>query len=194
MNYETLIQDLIEKGWHQSEDFLDAKSCQEAIEESKHLNFGKAKIGGGQNRSTHQEIRSDSIYWLDINSATDIQKKYLSLTHEIQLTLNRELYLGLKEFECHMTRYQTGEFYKKHSDQFQGTNIRTVTVVTYLNTPEDGGELIIYKRENPNEIDAIVKPKAGLLICFITKDLYHEVLPAKSERLSFTGWYRNQVS
>lgn len=194
MNFEILIHDLVEKGWHLCENFLDEDFCRNAIEESKHLEFAKAKVGGGQTRTTHTEIRNDSIHWLDLNSATPLQKRYLDLTEEIKININRELYLGLKEFECHLALYQKDEFYKKHSDQFHGTNIRTVTAVTYLNTPTKGGELVIYKRNNPNEIDAIVKPKAGLLVCFITKDLYHEVLPAGSERYSFTGWFRNQLS
>lgn len=194
MNYELLIQDLIEKGWHTSENFLDENFCKSVLNESELIDFAKAKIGGGQNRTSHNEIRNDSIFWLDANHSSSIQKEYLFRAEEIQKVINRELYLGLKEFECHLARYQIGEFYKKHSDQFQGTNIRTVTLVTYLNTPTSGGELVIYKRENQNEIDAIVKPRTGLLVCFITKDLFHEVLPAGSDRYSFTGWFRNQIS
>ena len=69
---------------------------------------------------------------------------------------------------------------------------RVVTIIAYLNTnweKDDGGELQIYL-ENGQTISVL--PNAGTLVCFMSADFEHEVLPAKRERASLTGWFRKR--
>lgn len=193
MNYEILINQLVENNWTTLENFLSDETCDALVKEFNDVKLSKAKVGIGQTRTFRPEIRSDSIAWLDANNATILQKNYLEKMNDLQLAVNRSLYLGLKEFECHLALYQKGEHYSKHTDQFQGNNSRTLTAITYLNTPSSGGELIIYKKNNPDEIDEIIKPKKGLFICFLSDRLYHEVKVTNENRYSLTGWFKNSI-
>ena len=52
-------------------------------------------------------------------------------------------------------------------------------------TEEHGGQLRIYT-EDDQSLDVL--PLAGRVVCFRSDVLEHEVLPAKRERLSLTGW------
>ena len=113
---------------------------------------------------------------------------------DLQQTLNRELYLGLAELEWHFARYPAGSFYQRHLDQHRDQDTRAVTVVQYLNrdwTENDGGQLRIYL-DAENQID--VTPHGGTLVVFLSNRFEHEVLPARRERLSLTGWYRRRIS
>jgi SM-20-related protein len=193
MDYENLIENLIERGYFILNGFLDEKLCAEIIQECELLPLTKAKIGKGTEEQKAIEIRNDSIYWLDENSPSKWEQSYLSEVEKIREVLNRTLYLGLKQFEGHFARYDEGGFYKKHLDQFQGNNDRQVTLITYLNSPDDGGELRVYKKSNPDEIECDIAPKAGMLVCFLSKELYHEVLPTKHKRYSLTGWLRTNI-
>jgi SM-20-related protein len=194
MNFEKVIADLIEKKWSLNENFLSSKKCSELINEFSLFKLNQAKIGQGANRLINSEIRSDFIHWIDQSNATKLQNEYISYACELQNIVNRELYLGLKEIEVHLAHYPAGSHYAKHTDQFKGNNSRTLTLITYLNTPTEGGELIIYNRENNNEIDQIIKPQTGMMITFLSDQLYHEVKMTKSDRYSITGWFKNEIS
>ncbi len=39
-----------------------------------------------------------------------------------------------------------------------------------------------------------VLPIAGRLVCFLSDRFIHEVLPARRERLSLSGWFRKRDS
>ncbi len=61
--------------------------------------------------------------------------------------LNRELFLGLEEYESHFALYAPGAFYRAHLDRFRDDDKRTVSVVLYLNDdwlPEHGGALRLH--------------------------------------------------
>jgi SM-20-related protein len=193
MNFEKLIQDLLEKNWSLNYHFLSSEDCKNLINEFNPEVFSKAKVGQGQNHTFRPEIRSDSIAWITNENATQHQVAYLHKMSELQAALNRELFLNLKMFECHMAIYKQGEHYSKHTDQFKGNNSRTVTAITYLNTPESGGELVIYNKQQSDKIDAIVKPEAGLMVCFLSDQLYHEVKVNEFDRYSLTGWFKNSI-
>jgi len=193
MDYEKLIENLIERGYFILEDFLSPELCSLIIHECDQLPLKKAKIGKGPEEKQVEEIRNDSIYWLDDNSPCAWELAYLNEVDKIRVILNQSLYLGLKQYEGHFARYDEGGFYKKHVDQFQSNNDRLVSLITYLNTPENGGQLRVYKKENPEEIECDIAPRAGMLVCFLSKELYHEVLPTKNTRYSLTGWLRTNI-
>ena len=65
-------------------------------------------------------------------------------------------------------------------------------MVLYLNPgwqPADGGVLRIY---NADESFFTVEPIAGRLVCFLTAGREHEVMQARRERLSVSGWVRGR--
>ena len=111
----------------------------------------------------------------------------------LRQALNRGLYLGLEDFECHFALYPPGAFYQKHLDRFRDDDRRTVSAVLYLNDdwqPQDGGELRLYL---PDGAEREVPPLGGSLVLFLSSDFPHEVLPANRERLSLTGWFRRRA-
>lgn len=190
MKKEMLIGDLSESGWSLQEEFFDENFCLELLSEARELAWKQAQVGTGAIKQEALEIRNDSIVWIDQDTATGPQLKFLAIMNDVMMDLNRELYLGLREFECHFAKYKPDGFYKKHLDQHQGSNKRVVSAIVYLNEPKIGGELVIYNRENPEVIQATIKPKAGSFVCFLSNQIYHEVLPTQNDRYSLTGWFR----
>jgi SM-20-related protein len=64
--------------------------------------------------------------------------------------------------------------------------------VLYLNEgwrAEDGGALRLYLPDGPHD----VSPCAPTLVAFLSERFEHEVLPARRERLSLTGWFGRRV-
>jgi len=193
MDQEKIILSLIERGWYTSESFFDPLLCKALQEELHTLPLKESKIGKGSSEQISLDIRNDSLYWLDEKSGSLAQQEYLEEMNKLMIMLNHELFLGLKQYEGHFAKYTQNGFYKKHLDQFKGNKERIVTVINYLNTPQSGGELRIYSRENPDIIEADVLPKMGRLVCFLSDQIYHEVLPTTSERYSVTGWLRTTI-
>ena len=189
-----LITMLIEKGWFYHEDFFDQKFCLELLKEAQTLKWLQAQVGKGREKQESLNVRTDSIAWLDENSATILQKEYLMQMNELKNTLNQELFIGIKEYECHFAQYKQAGFYKKHLDQHNGSNSRVISSILYLNEIQRGGELVIYNREKPDIVEAYIKPKPGSFVCFLSNQIYHEVLPTESDRYSLTGWFRNSIS
>ncbi|WP_232455132.1 2OG-Fe(II) oxygenase [Oceanisphaera avium] len=149
-----------------------------------------AGIGRAHALQTNGNIRSDKTRWLE--GDRPIQQYYLALMSRLKHTLNRELFLGLKDYECHYALYQTGDFYKKHLDAFRGRSNRRITTVLYLNDDwqvEHGGELVVYAANGTEPVHRIL-PSAGTLVCFLADEFPHEVLPAHRDRLSIAGWFR----
>lgn len=152
-------------------------------------------VGTGAGRQTRSDIRTDEIRWLDETEATPAQRRCLARFEALRLELNRELQLGLFEFECHFSRYAPGAFYRKHLDQFRGDGRRRLSCVLYLNenwTHEDGGELRLHLDAAESEKFEDVLPVGGTLVLFLSERFAHEVMPAKRERLSLAGWFKSR--
>lgn len=193
MNQENFIFSLIKNGWYCCDAFLNPALCQNLIQDLHSLPLRSAKIGRGRNEQSISSIRNDSIFWLDDSGNSEAQKNYVKEMNQLMAIINKELYLGLKQFEGHFARYEPSGFYKKHLDQFSDNKERIISIITYLNTPNAGGELRLYSRDNPELIEIDIKPKAGSLVCFLSNQIYHEVLPTTSERLSIAGWFRTTI-
>jgi len=107
--------------------------------------------------------------------------------------LNRQLFLGLFDYECHFAHYPPGAFYKRHLDAFKGGGNRTVTVVLYLNQAWDeawGGELLIYQDEQAEQPFQRVGAHYGRAVIFLSDRFPHEVVAASRDRYSIAGWFR----
>ncbi|MCQ8878210.1 2OG-Fe(II) oxygenase [Pseudoalteromonas shioyasakiensis] len=153
--------------------------------------FSIAGIGRKNDLQVNKNIRKDKTYWFD--GSSQAQLDYLALMAEMRVVLNRNFFLGLFDYECHYAKYLTGDFYKKHYDAFKGRSNRVFTTVLYLNTPQAGGELVIYKPKT-KQVEVCIKPQAGTLVMFESERFMHEVLPAGDERYSIAGWFRMNAS
>jgi SM-20-related protein len=189
---ENHILSLINKGWFSEDSFLDHELCAALLRELRASVLRPAKVGRAQNAQLHTDIRTDSIYWLDIGLST-AQDTYIEKMHELMELLNREIYLGLKQFEGHFAQYNQAGFYRKHIDQFEQNSERKISVITYLNTPKAGGELRIYKKSDPNQFEIDISPVEGRLVCFLSNQIYHEVRPTHEDRYSIAGWLRTTL-
>ena len=116
---------------------------------------------------------------------------------KLRVGLNRRLFMGLSEFECHYSHYAKGDFYKRHLDAFKGSphknrSNRAVSTVFYLNSDwqqDDGGELLLYADNHLSPL-LIVPPLFNSCMIFLSDTFPHEVLASNCDRYSIAGWYR----
>ncbi len=195
---ENILNDLEQQGWSVQENFFSKELIQQLKEKLTSLHqqgiLKKAGIGRKNDFQIEQSIRSDEISWFDENNLNESQEKFLNITKQLQDAINQRLYLGLFELEVHFALYSPNAFYKRHLDQHKNHDTRVVTLITYLNenwNKEDAGELQLYFK---NGDTVSVSPNAGTLVCFMSAEFEHEVLPAKRVRTSLTGWFRKRES
>ncbi|HEV8644560.1 MAG TPA: 2OG-Fe(II) oxygenase [Burkholderiales bacterium] len=187
------------EGWAVVPNFIESELVSELRAECRRFvakgALRAAAIGSGTRRQTRSEIRTDEIRWLEEADATAAQRHCLAQFDLLRLALNRELQLGLFEFECHFSRYAPGAFYRKHLDQFRGDRRRRLSCVLYLNenwAREDAGELRLHLDAGETGKFEDVLPGGGTLVLFLSERFAHEVLPGKRERLSLAGWFRTR--
>lgn len=192
-----ILADLQQQGWSVQENFFPTELIHELNETLEKLRqqgiLKQAGIGREKYFHIEQSIRNDEISWFDENNLNSSQKEFLNITKQLQDEINEKFYLGLFELEVHFALYSPNAFYKRHLDQHKNQDTRVVTIIAYLNAnweKDDGGELQIYL-ENGQTISVL--PNAGTLVCFMSADFEHEVLPAKRERASLTGWFRKRT-
>lgn len=153
--------------------------------------FRSAKVGRGSEQQSSAEIRSDSIYWLDLESP--FAQSFAQKIQILQEDLNQTLFLGINQFECHFSRYAEGQFYEEHLDQSQKKSRmhgeRVISFVLYLNKnwqETHGGQLSLRHLAQ----DILVDPLWGRIVLFRSDTVPHAVLPSRAERWSLTGWFR----
>jgi SM-20-related protein len=157
--------------------------------------YHAAAIGRAGGAQTRRDVRGDATCWIEA-PYSDAVRAYLDAMEALRTALNRELYLGLFDLECHFAVYAPGAFYQRHLDRFATDSRRTVSVVLYLNAgwrEADGGQLRIYHGDAADAAFEDVWPVGGTFVCFFSDRVYHEVLPATRQRLSLTGWFRRRA-
>lgn len=176
--------------------FLADEHCQTLFEYTQALapnDWQQAGIGRADQYTTNTAVRQDKIRWLHRDIPQEAS--YLRLMDSLRVQINRELFMGLFDYECHLAHYPPGAFYRKHLDAFKGRSNRILTSVFYLN-PEwhanDGGELVMYDAQG--DVLEKVLPEAGKLVLFLSDVFVHEVLSGQRDRFSITGWYRHNAS
>ncbi len=191
--FDEIAEAVYAKGYCVIEDALPVELQKALSEHAKKLSetqFKPAGVGRGGEHGKHNEIRQDSIAW--INGDSEIESQWLAWAEGLQGALNQRLFLGLFSFESHFAHYKAGEFYKKHIDAFRGQSNRKLSLVTYLNedwSQDDKGELIIFDEKGETVIERVL-PKAGTLVVFLSEEFPHEVMPATRDRFSIAGWFR----
>lgn len=187
---------LIQRGWVEIEHFFSddlVTSLLSYAQKQKNIKtYQNAQVGRQSSQVINTSIRSDSIYWVEDWNANNELKSLGDLLKKNGKYLAENLRLSLKSFEGHFSHYREGDFYRKHLDQHHNTKHRQVTFVSYL-TEGEGGELVIYSQADRNQVEKVVAPKKGKAVIFLSSLIFHEVLPSKFDRFSFTGWYRDDM-
>lgn len=193
----SIIENIAKQGYAIVEHFLSPQEVKALVAQANALKSAgemhKASIGIAKKESA--EIRGDFIHWIEEGQASAGEAAYLQAMTALQQDINQAFFLGLFELESHFAIYPPGAGYQKHLDQFIGKEERKVSCILYLNenwSADDGGELKMYldKQDETNFIE--IAPNAGTLVVFLSADFLHEVLPAKRERMSITGWFRTR--
>ncbi len=191
---ETMLDALVEHHWFEWPNAIPDDICTALLNEIESYDdqgdLQRAGIGRGDEHQLAKEIRRDQIKWL--NGSTAAQQAYLEIMNTLRQEVNRALFLGLFEYECHYALYKKGDFYLKHMDSFKGQSNRILTSVLYLNPEwqaDWGGELIIYNEAGDTAI-AKVMPEMGKLVLFMSEHVPHEVTVTQQPRASIAGWFR----
>ena len=187
---------LAERGYVIVPNFLAPEYCQILFNYAQQLSasdWQQAGIGRADQYTTNTAVRQDKIRWLSAEFSPE--KAYLDMMDGLRLQVNRELFMGLFDYECHLAHYPPGAIYRKHLDAFKGRSNRILTTVFYLNPDwqdTDGGQLVLYGARG--EVLEQVLPEAGKLVVFLSDVFVHEVLAGQRDRFSITGWYRHNTS
>lgn len=196
---ESIADELFGRGWSVQPDFLSPEEVRQLTADCRGQwesgEFRRAGVGIGPTLTVNSEIRRDHVLWLDEAGLTAPQRAYFERLEALRRAINRTLQLGLFSFEGHFAVYGPGAFYKKHLDNFRGARHRQVSAILYLNPdwqPEHGGQLRLYLDEAGEGEYVDIAPRAGTLATFLSARFYHEVLPARDERMSLTGWFRTR--
>jgi SM-20-related protein len=196
---ESIADEVAAQGYAVIPDFLSVTEVTGLANDLRTLQQSGEMRGAGVGKDAEitNNVRGDFICWLEESFASPAQQVYLQRLEKLRLALNQTLYLGLFEFEGHFASYPPGAFYRKHLDQFQHDSQRALSCILYLNDPwleEDGGQLRMYLDENDDTVYRDIQPLGGTLVTFLSARYWHEVLPARRERLSITGWFRTRSS
>jgi SM-20-related protein len=152
--------------------------------------FQRGGVGRQDNYQLNRLVRTDRICWLEGKSP--VVRDFLDWIEVLRRELNRRLFLGLFDYECHYATYPVGAYYKMHVDAFKGQSNRVLSTVFYLNpvwNSDDGGELFIYAEDGTRILEKIA-PEYGKLVIFLSELFPHEVVAARRERYSIAGWFR----
>ncbi len=192
LNFEELKLSLEGNGYYIQENVLPQNSLSKLIEDFEDNlaanNFEQAAISRSLNQTTKIDIRNSKTVW--INNWEKFPEVQTLLT-DIMLTLNEHFFLSMKRFESQLAWYEDGGFYKKHLDVHKDTKHRQVTTILFLNNCLEGGELVIYNREDKNKIEKVITPSEGMLVTFFSSQIYHEVKETSQNRYSLTTWMRD---
>ena len=192
----SIVRDVAAQGYAVVEHFLNPEIilalASHALHLKKHSVMHKATTGLN---STASSLRGDFIDWIEEDEASDIEQIYLDHMTPLQTALNQAFFLGLFELESHFAIYPPGTSYQKHLDQFIDKTERKISCILYLNQEwlvEEGGALRMYLDKSRDQPTIDILPQAGTLVVFLSSDFLHEVLPAKRERISITGWFKTR--
>lgn len=153
-----------------------------------------AQVGRAASLTSTTEWRGDSIAWLDQDTLDAAEAQAMESIDALRRSLNKALYIGAIDTECHYAHYPPGAFYKNHLDRFGDHDVRVVSLVFYLNSgwlDSDGGELLIH--DAAGKLIQRVLPRSGTMVAFLSAQFPHEVLPATRPRLALTGWMRRRA-
>lgn len=194
LDVDRLAEDLRGPGWSVHPGALGLEACRELREaaraERERGGFRKAGVGRGKAWRLDPLLRGDEVSWVGAQAGHSVRDGVFGEFRRLGPELNRRLFLGLVDYEAHLAVYPAGAAYHRHRDHFLGSESRVVTTTLYLNEEweaSDGGEIRLFV---PDAAPVEILPVGGTLVVFLSQDFEHEVLPARRERWSWTGWFR----
>lgn len=144
----------------------------------------------GRDKRHRPSIRGDRLAWLSEQDLSGPLGALWSGFCSLQVTLNRDVWLGLQRFAVQVACYPgEGERYAAHLDALRGDPARRVTAIVYLNPrwePAHGGVLVADTPGGPVRVE----PRLDRLVLFLSDRVRHEVEPAWAPRFAATAWYR----
>jgi SM-20-related protein len=192
-DYNHIADTLAKQGYIVVDDFIDTDLTLQLYHHVTALPaamFKTAKVGRQQTAQQDKAVRNDKTVWL--SNTHDVEQAYLNAMDTLKIHLNRQLFLGLRDYEAHFAHYPPGHFYQRHVDSFRGQSNRIVSSVFYLNadwSEQDEGQLILYQPDDETRLQTVL-PCFGTLVLFLSEQFPHEVLAAKRDRYSIAGWFR----
>jgi len=104
-NFDRASESISTEGWLILPDFIDQETVAALRDECRQLAatgmFREAAVGNNANHKIRPDIRGDEIHWLEAAQGNGGRQRCLARFEQLRLALNRELQLGLFEFECH---------------------------------------------------------------------------------------------
>ncbi|MBI5329742.1 MAG: 2OG-Fe(II) oxygenase [Betaproteobacteria bacterium] len=195
--FDVLLADLAGPGWHVAPGFLTPEEIDALHDDAQARQAAGAFHAAGVGKGSAQvrgEIRGDHVFWIDESQAAPPLRAVLERLETLRQAVNQALFLGLFDVELHYAVYPPGAGYQRHLDRFRDDDRRTLTVILYLNPPdwgeEDGGQLLFWP--NPDVAPQVIAPLGGTLVTFLSERFWHEVTPARRDRVSLTGWFRRR--
>lgn len=192
-DWQAAIDGLAGQGFARLPRALSASAWQALRREAEALHggqgFAPARVGRAAAAQREAAVRGDELCWLQPDMP--VGGRYLAWMDTLRSALNRELFLGLAEFEAQYAHYPVGAFYRTHVDRHRDSNARVISSVLYLNEDwpaEAGGELVMYDAGGRESFRQA--PEGGTLLLFRSEAMPHEVLPATRPRWSIAGWFR----
>jgi len=187
-----IIEGLAHQGIAVIPEAIPVHLCETLRDDFRNVTLTPAAIGRAGSMQRDASIRSDTIAWMD--GSTPTQLAWLDAMEQLRCAINRELFVGLFDYECHYAHYQPGQFYRRHRDAFVGNRVaqaRVLSTICYLTDnwqPADAGELMVYDTTDSPLVQ--VAPLPGTLVIFLSEQFPHEVLPTNNSRYSIAGWFR----
>ena len=193
-----LVEDIRLQGYSIQDNLLSSDLINRLQAEIEALDSSQMKVAGigrKQDYLKEQNARRDYICWIDEEHPAGCD--FIRTMEVIKQALNRQLMMGLFDYESHYARYQKGGFYEKHLDAFKGKSNRVLSTVLYLNDnwqSDDAGEFVLFDEyDNDTEIGRFL-PIKGRLAVFLSEGFPHQVIPANRQRHSIAGWFRVNAS
>lgn len=190
-----ILNEVHEKSFSIRDDFFSPDIVAGLLDEflifEKKGMFRPAAIGK-DNPQVINEVRTDSIAWLNPEEVGPSGREYLKMLDVLKSKFNEKYFMGLKTYECHFSKYSIGSYYKEHMDVKAGSSTRRISTVLYLNPDwknSDGGTLRLFNPEKPKDILQGILPTLGRFVVFLSDEIPHEVTEAHRERRSLTGWF-----
>lgn len=166
--------------------------CDKILKEYKNSSeWNPTRVGAGE---VNPNIRNCSV--VQISNPQVIENNF-EIRKFIDVELHQQLLEVVKKYSedfpefCpsidtgyDLLRYETGQFYTKHTDSFQQQQ-RSVSCSLLVNDDYDGGEFAFFDRE------MVIRAPKGSVIVFPSNFMYpHEIMPVtKGIRYSIITWY-----
>lgn len=191
--FDVLVNSYVEHDIGIDINFLSRELSEGLLQNIRHLQqenmMVPAGIGNDIVKDPHQQMRSDSIYWMDSTHTNIYEQEFLQLAQQFTDHLNESCYTGINSFEFHYAVYSEGSYYRKHTDSFKNDSSRKFSFINYLNKDwleADGGQLWIHQDDKIQKI----LPEAQTAVFFKSDETEHEVTISNRERMSITGWLK----